>query len=504
VQSLDVVTNLHDVSYKVPGLLAWGILVFTVVGVWAYPYMVLGFARVLAFYTLLRIFVIFLFYLAGLVRIRRAERRVRSGAIAADARPLLMCLEDVHHVVIIPNCEEPAEVLTRTLDGLAGQADTRRNMTVVLAMEEAEKEAEAKARELATRYQNRFNRVLISVHPANLPGEVPGKGANQSWAARQARRELVDRQGLRLEHLTLTSCDSDSVFHPHYFAELARLFASDPDRYRRFWQAPLRFDNNPWQTTVPVRILTFFANAVHLSELANPWGMAMPVSTYSTSFKLVHDVGYWDATVISEDWHMYLRCMFANKGQIGLTPIFLPVSGDAIVGNTGWQALRNFYNQQLRHAWGCQDISYILQQWRRTPDTPVHRKGGYLLKILHDHMLFSIGGIVIPVGTVLAFLYEGAPFITLPPGFMYQSLLHAVNVASAGAIWSLWMGERIRLGRRGKNWNLFTLIQEIVAWAILALWTFFTMSVPMFHAQTKMLWGKSLSYVRTPKKAEAH
>ena len=80
----------------------------------------------------------------------------------------------------------------------------------------------------------------------------------------------MDRLGLPIKNMTLTSCDADSVFNPYYFATLARLFVADPKRHRRFWQAPLRYDNNTWQLTAPLRLLTFFMNATLGSELADP------------------------------------------------------------------------------------------------------------------------------------------------------------------------------------------------------------------------------------------
>ncbi len=283
---------------------------------------------------------------------------------------------------------------------------------------------------------------------------------------------------------------------------MTRLFAADPNRHLRFWQAPLLLDNNVWSIPVPIRLLTFFTNAVQLSELANPLMPAMPLSTYSLSFKLADQAGYWDRAVISEDWHMFLRCFFATRGQVRLVPIYMPTSGDAVVGDTMWQALRNYYLQQVRHSWGCQDIGYILQQWNRQPGTPFVRKLIYLAKVGHDHLIFSVGGIGLVLGTLLSLALEGTPVITLPANSPYPVLLQVVNGLGAVGTGGIWLSERIRLSSGWRSWRPFTLIQEVAAWTLFPAMTVFVTTVPVIQAQTMMLLGLSLAHFRTPKRAE--
>jgi cellulose synthase/poly-beta-1,6-N-acetylglucosamine synthase-like glycosyltransferase len=392
-------------------------------------------------------------------------------------------------------------VLTRTLESLAHQAEAERRLTVLLAMEESEPGARAKAQALKAAFEGRLAHFLVTYHPASLPGEVAGKGANQAWAARQARRELVDRLKIPLESMTLTSCDADSILHPHYFAELTRLFAADPNRHTRFWQAPLFFDSNVWEVSVIVRLLTFFTNAVHLAELVGPFAQAMPLSTYTLSYKLADQAGYWDPAVIAEDWHMFLRCFFATRGRARVTPIFLPTSGDAITGEGTWRSLAIFYRQQLRHAWGCQDVGYILQQWRRWPGTPFRGKLLRLTKVVHDHLIWTAGAVVVALGALLSLALDAAPVITLPPDFAYPVIAQAMNLLGALGTAVIWLLERRRVAGAVKDWRARTVARELLAWVTLPVMTFFMLGIPVVHAQTKMLFGSPLTYFRTPKQA---
>jgi len=68
-------------------------------------------------------------------------------------------------------------------------------------MEGEDPDSAIKAEKVRKKYESKFRDVLYAIHPANLPGEVKGKGANQAWAAKFARRELVDRRGIPIEKL---------------------------------------------------------------------------------------------------------------------------------------------------------------------------------------------------------------------------------------------------------------------------------------------------------------
>ena len=119
-------------------------------------------------------------------------------------------------------------------------------------MEEREGEAgREKAAQLKREYAGRIGRILATFHPWGLPGEVVGKSSNENWAARRAKETVVDREGLNIDYVTITSCDADTVFDLKYFACLTYKFALEPKRYRRFWQAPIFFYNNIWE--VPAR-----------------------------------------------------------------------------------------------------------------------------------------------------------------------------------------------------------------------------------------------------------
>jgi len=113
---LDAIPDLNHPSYKVVGLLAWLILGLSVLGTLAFPRVFLIAARLFTFYLLARLIVTVIFYLVGVARCRAWETRGAPGACAGHQTDEL---DDVHHVVIIPNYKEPMAILRRTLQSLA-------------------------------------------------------------------------------------------------------------------------------------------------------------------------------------------------------------------------------------------------------------------------------------------------------------------------------------------------------------------------------------------------
>lgn len=496
--TLDTIRNINHFSYKVPGFIVWIFWAFAIIGSFIFPKVFLWVARILAFYTLLKLILNAIFFIVGIARSKQMEKKWKFGRLTlSETKPLPI---DVHHIVVIPNINEPLDILRRTLDRLSIQWQASQRLNIVLAMEENERTAREKIDLLVKEYADKFERIFGTIHPSGLDGDIVGKSSNESWAARQAKARLVDTEGIPVENLTISSCDADSLFHPYYFAELTRQFLLDENRYTRFWQAPLIYHNNIWEITSSVRMMTYFTDAIQLADLANPFSYAFPLSTYSLSLKLAVDIDYWDRAVISEDWHMYLRGVFGSNGKAKLVPIFLPTTGDAVIGNGVVDTWRNFYEQQLRHAWGAEDIGYFLQQSPVRKNVPFIKKVAVGMKLFHDQLVFSISGVFIPVGTILSIILDKNPVITLVPEWTGLIVFFAViNSLWGVSMLSMWMTDRIFASRSRKNWKILDLLKEFILWFALPVLTFLMVALPVIHAQTRMMLGAKLYYKTAPK-----
>ncbi|HWO93483.1 MAG TPA: hypothetical protein VNL92_01835, partial [Dehalococcoidia bacterium] len=273
-------------------------------------------------YWLYRSLKIGLFGVIGYFRLRK-HRRIDWRAKYDEARGKaragadILAWEDIRHLIIIPTYLESIEKLRPTLDGLAGQVEPDK-LFIVLAMEERDLEAPEKAAILCEEYRDRFGGIFATLHPAGIPGEVTGKSSNESWASVQAKRILIDQRGMSLDHFTVTSCDADCIFPPTYYACLTYKFATDPKRYRRFWQSPIFLYNNIWDVPAPLRVPSALGGLNHLSRLCQPFAVIFPQSCYSLSYRLAVEVGHWDVDVVPEDWHMFLKCFFLTNGEVSV------------------------------------------------------------------------------------------------------------------------------------------------------------------------------------------
>ncbi|MFN8371658.1 MAG: glycosyltransferase family 2 protein [Anaerolineae bacterium] len=337
----------------IPGCLAWLALLLSIASAIAFPRTVLLVAAVLALYSAVRFLFAGLANVRGLRLIREWEQIDWRARYCEHHNEDSLPWDVVQHVVIIPNYKEPVPVLMRTLDVLAAQLEANQRLTIVLAMEAGEEGCSEKAEHLRQQYQGRFANFFYTVHPRGLPGEMQCKSANQAWAARWIKRHLVDERGYNIDHIVVTTMDADTRWHRNYFAALTYLFAVNPKRYLRFWQGPIRYHGNIWDINPLMRIVNAYSTAFELAYLAAPWWMALPMSSYSLSLRLLDSSGFWDADVIADENHMFIKSYFARNGEVELEAVFLPFLADATTGENLWEAIKNRYQQTLRHAWAA-------------------------------------------------------------------------------------------------------------------------------------------------------
>jgi hypothetical protein len=491
-------------AYRLTGLLSWSLILLSVAGVALFPRPWLAVTVLFLAIFLCRTIVVLVFAVVGEVRCRRWDR-VDWTAGESEAGPFAIAPADVHHIVLVPAYKEPVPVLERTLDALAAQHRASERLIVALGMEEREPGAWSKGRALAEDYAEAFHRVVVTVHPAGLSGEVAGKSSNEAWAASVASRVAVHGLGIDRDLLTITSCDADSVLHSSYFAAVSRLYAADADRHSRFWHAPMQYYNNLWRVPAPVRFVTWFGHAWMRASLAMPFYTPPPVSTYTLSLRMAEECGGWDPSVISEDWHMFLQCFFARSERIGLTPVYLPTDADAPEADSWRASMRTAFQQAMRHAWGAEDVGYVITQIRRRGATPRSVSRG--LQVLSDHVLRGAGWFLVMGAYLLAagvhpryaglldgtFLDVGPQARMLVPLFGLGALAMVATIAF----------EMTRRPIPPEVSRVRLAAEQAVMWMCLPLLGMYLGMLPAMHAQTMQLLGLPLAYKVTPKRVHA-
>jgi hypothetical protein len=481
----------------IPGCLAWLALLFCVASALAFPRVLLTIAAVLGAYSAVRFLLAGIANWMGLRKIREWETtdwksRFDEQPHTSDMLPW----DAVRHLVVVPNYTEPIDVMRRTLESLANQYESAQRMTVVLAMEGAEAGAANKAEQLVAEFRHRFHHLIYAVHPRGLPGELRGKSSNIAWASRAGKQYLIDQCGVDLNHVALTVMDSDTLWHPRMFYALTYWFAVSANRHTRFWQAPIRYHANIWDISAPLRLVNAYSGAFELAYLAAPWWQAMPISSFSLSLRFTDSVGYFDADVIADDWHMFIKGFFASNAELELEPLFLPFLATATTGDTVWDIIKNRYNQTLRHAWGSKEMGYIIARMMEHPEVSPWLSFKLLLRVAHDILLAGAGWIILTLGAQLPVLFN--PGLVPPLNELQRDpvwavlLIASVLVVILGIVY--WAQDvRVRPPRPTPP-TLRERLLTLISFPLLPVLALVFVALPVLHAQTRLLLGGSLQF----------
>lgn len=482
----------------IPGGLAWLSLILVLIGAVKAPLVMLFGAAMLSIYTAVRFLFAGAAVILGLRYVKEWEQKDWCEEYERLKTPESLPLDKVHHLVIIPNYREDLETLCCTLDRLAEQSVASTNMTIMLAMESGEVGSGEKGDLLRRQYEHRFKHFFVAVHPRGIHQEMQCKSANEAWAARQAKKHLVEEMGYQVQHIVVTTMDADTLWHPRHMEALGVLFATDYNRYAAFWQAPIRYHSNIWEINPMMRLLHGYSTCWELAYLAAPWWPALPMSSYSLSLKLLDSVGYWDPDVIADEWHMYIKAFFHRDGDLGLRPIFLPFSANATSGKNLLDAIRQRYNQTLRHAWGAKEIGYTIAKTQEHPQVNRWESFNLLFRVAHDNLLAGAGWIIITAGTQLPALFHphSVSEWTKTPVFILLQISFAIVTLLSLTFWVVDVRTRPpRLHPMTRSERFFSLI----ALPSLTIATLICVALPVLISQTRLMFSMPLQFRVTRK-----
>lgn len=481
-----------------PGIMAWGLILSPAIGGIFFPeaiaYMILIFIAFWFFKSFKSAF----YSIIGYYILKEWEEVVWKERWKENKNGNKLDWDEVVHVIIIPNYNESVGKLSETLDAFSAQKQgVKKKMYMFLGMEERAVGAQDRANELIKKYKNEFALLTATYHPDGIAGEVRGKASNETWAAKEAKKYL-EKKGIDLNRATVTSCDADAQFHPLYFAALTYFFATNEERYLRFWQSPIFWYNNLHRVPFPIKMMGVIGHAIHLSDLQEPSKLIFNYSCYSLSFNLLYRVGYWHTDIIPEDWHLFLQTFFETSGEVQVDPLYLPTYIDAPEANTWFGSLKNRYEQCKRHAWGATDIPYAIKESIRHKEIPILKRIMRVYKMFETHVIWSTNWFILALGALLPVVVNPA-FSRTSLGYHLPKMAESILQLCLIALLVMIIIDFILRPPKARPKNVFHYIKEIVQWATLPLVTLPLSVLPGLHAQTMLLFGKRLEYKVTEK-----
>jgi len=490
--------QLQRILEIIPGLLAWGFILFPFWGSFFMP-------RIVAYITIA--FLVYWFYrsflsaiLAGLgyFKIKKASATDWNEKYLQDKNKDSLLWNNIHHLVVIPNYMESVTKISGNLSSLAAQQNIdKKQITVILAMEARAKGHQERADELLKQFSGQFAHLWVSIHPDGMVGEIKGKASNESWAAKEAKKKLIEL-GYKMENITITSCDADAIFSPKYFSALTYKFCLNPNRYYRFWQSPIFWYNNLYRVPAFIRIIGILGNVIHIASLQEPDNLLFNYSCYSSSLKLIDGVGYWHTDIIPEDWHIFLQTFFHNQGKVEVEPIFLPTSIDAPEGPTYIGSLKARYEQCKRHAWGATDIPYAVKQALKHNEIPPLIRLSRIFKIVETHFIWSTNWFILTLGALIPTMINPV-FRQTSLGYNLPKISqYILTVCLLSLVFVIFLDMLMR-PPRPKGYPIWKNLLDYLQWLVMPVATLFMSVLPGLDSQTRLMIGKRLEYWVTPK-----
>lgn len=485
--------RLYRLLEMLPGFLAWGTLILAVLLSWLAPLWVAFFMMAFVVYWLART-VYFTFHLwAGYRQMRVNEQKNWMQELEN-----LPASKDLYHLVIVPTYKEPVEVLRATFHSFKESIYPKEKMIVVLALEEREgQEARAKAKAVEQEFGNQFFKFLVTEHPNGVVGEIAGKGANESFAARAAK-ELLDELRLPYDKVIVSSLDADTVVFPQYFSCLSWYYLTCLEPTRTSFQPIPLYLNNIWQSPPISRVFSFSSTFWHTMNQQRPEKL-ITFSSHAMSFQALVDIGFRAPNVVNDDSHIFWQCFFRYQGDYKVQSLYYPVSMDANAAKSLWVTLRNIYLQHRRWAYGAGEIAYVLFGFLKDKTIPLARKLTLGGELLESHWSWATAPLLIFALGWLPLMLGGDAFSeTLLsynlPRFVSNILTFSMLGLIGTGVLSLYL-----IPKRKPNFGRAKALWFIAQWILLPLSMMFLMALPALEAQTRWMLGKYLGFWVTPK-----
>ena len=180
--------RLYRLFEILPGFLSWATIIACFIFSWFAPVAVAIFIIIFDIYWFFKTV-----YLS--LHLRSGYKKMKNN-LKVDWMEKLQKItnwRDIYHLVILPVYKEGIGIVEPTIEGLARSGYPLDKMIVVLAIEEKSGEGGRElARKITDEFGGKFFKFVTVIHPANIIGEIAGKGSNEAWAAKKVKEKIID------------------------------------------------------------------------------------------------------------------------------------------------------------------------------------------------------------------------------------------------------------------------------------------------------------------------
>lgn len=487
--------RLYRFFELVPGLLSWATLIGIVLMSWLIPVWAAVFIIVFDLYWLVK--TVFLS-----LHLRVNHRRLLLH-MRTDWAEKLQNREWGHlwQLIILPFYKEDEVVVRETLLALRNARWPKERMIVILASEErAGEQAATCALHMQNEFKNDFGGFLVTVHPADVFGELPGKGSNIAYAARVAVSQVVDTRGIAHENVLVSAFDVDTRVYPDYFLCLAYHFLTAEHPHRSSFQPVPVYNNNIWDAPALSRVVATSGTFWQMMQQERPERLTT-FSSHSMSLRSLQEVGYWQNNIVSEDSRIFWNHLLHYDGDYRVIPLSYPISLDANIGRNFWETAVQVYKQQRRWTWGVENVPYLLFGFAKNRRIPARRKAYFIAIQLEGFWSLATNPLLIFLLGWLPLLLGGDAFNTTLLSYNLPRITRILmTLAMAGLVGSAFMSLAL-LPQRPLHYGWKRNAGMTFQWLLVPFTITIFGAIPGLEAQTRLALGGKwrLNFWVTPK-----
>ena len=485
----------------IPGVFAWSTLLAIVLFSWLIPDWAALFIILFDVYWFLKTLYFSMHLRASFNEMRRRMKtnwREELEQLAQRTVGMPFAWQDVYHLVILPMYNEPVEIIAESFRSLACVNYPMDKLIVVLGTEARALETRETVERIKEEFGRTFLRLIVTEHPADMPGEIPGKGSNETWAAREAKK-LIDELRIPYERVLVSSLDSDTQLYPDYFGVVTHTFLTCKYPQRSSFQPVPLFVNNIFTAPALARVIAFSASFWHLIQQSRPERLTT-FSSHTMPFKALVEIGFWHTDVVSEDSRIFWQCYLHYHGDWRVEPVFYPVAMDANVAPGFWRTMRNIYKQQRRWGWGCENIPYLLSGFIKDPLIPLKKKLYWSFHIIEGFHSWATNAIIIFSLGWLPIILGGALFRVSVLSFNLPRITRTIMTFAMVGIVSSAVFSIILLPPKPSWFKRRHYVLYAIQWILSPLTIIIFGAFPALESQTRLMLGRHLGFVVTEKK----
>lgn len=397
----------------------------------------------------------------------------------------------IYQLVVIAAYNEPYDVIRPTIESLINSTFDSKHMIIVFGYEERGGAGiEDTVMKLRDEYLSEFYEFLTVKHPSNLPNEVVGKGPNITYAVEQTMPWLK-KQPIDASNIIVTTLDCDNKPHRSYFDYLTYEYIVSEDRLHMSFQPIALYFGNIWDAPAPMRVIAIGNSFWTIVSSVRPHTLRN-FAAHSQPLKALREMHYWSKRSIVEDGHQYWRSYFYFQGRYTVTPLYIPIYQDAVLGETLKSTLVAQFKQLRRWGYGASDIPYVaVRLLSRRRSAPFWPTLGRFFRLLDSHVSLATVALLIAVGAWIPLILnpEAAHNITA------HNLPHVVSTLQRAAMFGLAVTIILSISMlppRPSRVRRHRTVWMLLQWILMPVTAILYNSFASLTAQTYLMFGKYL------------